>query len=334
MRSTFEKYKKKNDVRQFMNDNIWKRLDRHGLSSISAFAMKRTAYGERQIYGDAWTNGRIMELLTNDKPCMIARFGGTEMNYLYSYLANSYYKSEKTKQKLDDAMEKLCLLSGFFPNNQKYGEKFADLYFESMPLLDLCGVWNLYMEDYFLDCYAPECELAELKYLEPWNTSSKVAWSAELKGKKVLVIHPFKDSIEKQYKKHRDIFSNKFNYENIMPDFELKIVRAVQSIGGENDQFDDWFAALKSMIEEVKTIDFDVAIIGCGAYGFPLAAEIKRMGKKAIHLGGATQLMFGIWGHRWDQIPEFKALRNDSWVIPSEYEKPRRANEVENGCYW
>ena len=55
------------------------------------------------------------------------------------------------------------------------------------------------------------------------------------------------------------------------------------------------------MIEKCIRLEFDVAIIGCGAYGFPLANEIKKMGKVAIHLAGATQLMFGIVGKRWEE---------------------------------
>ena len=46
------------------------------------------------------------------------------------------------------------------------------------------------------------------------------------------------------------------------------------------------------MYEECKQIDFDVAIIGCGDYGLPLAEKLKSHGKQVIHLGGATQLMF------------------------------------------
>lgn len=48
------------------------------------------------------------------------------------------------------------------------------------------------------------------------------------------------------------------------------------------------------MKDEIDKQDYDIALIGCGAYGFPLAAHIKRSGKKAIHLGGALQLLFGI----------------------------------------
>lgn len=35
-------------------------------------------------------------------------------------------------------------------------------------------------------------------------------------------------------------------------------------------------------------MEFDIAIIGCVDYGFPLAAHIKRIGKQATHIGDAT----------------------------------------------
>ena len=38
-----------------------------------------------------------------------------------------------------------------------------------------------------------------------------------------------------------------------------------------------------------EKIDFDIAIIGCGAYAFPLGAYVKKLGKKAIDLLKNTQ---------------------------------------------
>ena len=83
---------------------------------------------------------------------------------------------------------------------------------------------------------------------------------------------------------------------------------------------------------EIEKHDFDICLLGCGAYGFPLAAHVKRLGKKAVHIGGALQLLFGIKGRRWDR--EFSSIYNDAWVRPEENEKPRNANSVEGGCYW
>ena len=73
-----------------------------------------------------------------------------------------------------------------------------------------------------------------------------------------------------------------------------------------------------------------MALIACGAYGFPLAAHEKRTGRKAIHIGGSLQLLFGIKGKRWDD----KGFYNECWVSPSKEERPERFEKVEGGCYW
>ena len=80
-------------------------------------------------------------------------------------------------------------------------------------------------------------------------------------------------------------------------------------------------------------MDFDIAIIGCGAYGFHLAAHVKRIGKKAVHLGGATQALFGIIGKRWENN-KVSFYINENWIRPLLEEIPENANTVEGGCYW
>ena len=92
--------------------------------------------------------------------------------------------------------------------------------------------------------------------------------------------------------------------------------------------------AVDYMYDEAMKRDFNVAILGCGAYGFPLAARIKQAGKQAIHLGGATQILFGIKGSRWDNNPFISKLYNSNWIRPNESEKPTNSGSVENSCYW
>ena len=178
--------------------------------------------------------------------------------------------------------------------------------------------------------------LSNISYLldiEPWSNDYK-HWSTALSGKKVLVIHPFEESIKSQYLNKDNIFKGT----EILPDFKLKTLKAVQTIANEKDnRFKNWFDALEYMYSEAMKIEFDIAIIGCGAYGLPLASKIKMSGKQAIHLGGATQLMFGIKGKRWEENEAFGYVRkffNESWIYPNENERPKYANKVENGCYW
>ena len=79
---------------------------------------------------------------------------------------------------------------------------------------------------------------------------------------------------------------------------------------------------------------FDVAIIGAGAWGVPLASHAKALGRVGIHLGGATQLLFGIRGARWDNHSIIRALYNDAWVRPGVADRPGKFRNIENGCYW
>lgn len=175
-------------------------------------------------------------------------------------------------------------------------------------------------------------ELVDLNSLSPFLFADP--WSKCLKGKVVLVVHPFAKSISTQYSSHRDkLFSNK----DVLPDFkELIVIPAVQSIGGRVSGYDTWFDALESMCMQIEKVEFDIALIGCGAYGLPLAAKVKSLGKKGVHIGGALQLLFGIKGSRWEGngYDYHHCFYNDYWIRPLPEETPSDANTFENRCYW
>jgi len=62
------------------------------------------------------------------------------------------------------------------------------------------------------------------------------------------------------------------------------------------------------------------------------------MGRIGIHAGGGLQLFFGIMGKRWEKNLEgenfLKDYVNGHWTRPSTKEKPLKADQVEDGCYW
>ena len=80
--------------------------------------------------------------------------------------------------------------------------------------------------------------------------------------------------------------------------------------------------------------DYDVAVIGAGAYSLPLAAHARRRGRMAVQMSGATQLLFGIKGKRWDTHPQLSKLYNDAWVRPLPEETLQNKEKVEGGSYW
>ena len=281
-------------------------------------------YSGKEILDVDSTNNRIAEMIRSGRPMMVCRFGSTE-------LATMKIFDFEVEKKYAEQMARVHTLSGLFPETTETGKKFTELMLGCIPSADLIGIWPQAFEEYYLQEYGSDSlKCTWLESLEPWNNPQN-PWSAALAGKKVLVVHPFIDSIEAQYQKREQIFQNT----NILPEFELQTLRSVQTAGGGADErFSSWFEAYEWMKEEILKRDFDIAILGCGAYGFPLAAAIKAAGKQAVHFGGVTQILFGILGARWDGDEDLKKFVNASWVRPMDKEKPKNASAVENNCYW
>lgn len=303
---------------------------------------KQVSKGIVFISGDE-LNEFIYQGLSGNAPFMVARFGFFELEAaLYPYICGlplrkryRLYVQKKitylryTREYAQYLMNPLCNNAGFFPNDIRLLSRFSDrIRLEDASCCDCCccSSWN--NEDLMLPFFNRDIRFAELAKMEPYDYVHP--WSRALAGKKVLVVHPFVDTMVKQYQKRESLWDNP----NVLPDFELCTIKAVQSIAGEEVPFKDWFEALRYMETQMDAIDYDVAIIGCGAYGFSLAAHAKRMGKKAIHLGGATQILFGIKGKRWDDMPAVNKFYNEYWVYPALAETPKNKDRVENGCYW
>lgn len=273
----------------------------------------------------------IRDALLSPTPCMIARFGAFEIGVINNYLSIksaqhsvANYISGKQAQWWwnDNLLHNFSINAGFYPNHYKYIELFCKLMIEDAKEVDIIASWQN-GEQALL---RPDVKYIPLSLINPIKSSTP--WSYYLKGKKVLVIHPFTATISKQYERRAFLFKDP----HVLPNFELITLQSVQSIGGNNNEYKTWFDALEYMKERIEHINFDIALIGCGAYGFPLAAYIKRLGKKAIHIGGPLQLLFGIKGHRWDNL--YGDYYNEYWTRPAQKEKPQIANKIENGCYW
>lgn len=286
---------------------------------------KRNFYYGKKIQDIEEANKIIFNSIKSGNPFLAARFGDAELRVLVYSLDNDY----RLREGFPDYIKKaIGLNAGFFPQTDEKMLAFGHLLWESAKAVDLFGVWYNYLEDYVIHAQSPNAELVRLEALEPYR--SKNPWSKALKGKKVLVVHPFEESIKTQFSKKDKLFVN----QDVLPDFELITYKAIQTNAGGASDYPDWFQALDAMYQDIKKLDFDIAIVGCGAYGLPLAAKIKTLNKQVIHLAGATQIMFGIRGARWDNRPELQCYFNSCWIRPSEKEKPVNASSVENGCYW
>ncbi|PKQ20808.1 MAG: hypothetical protein CVT66_02935 [Actinobacteria bacterium HGW-Actinobacteria-6] len=229
----------------------------------------------------------------------------------------------------------MSLNAGFFPTDERSLDEFAELYIQAVQQADVMGLWfnshhgsqggqRRVIREYCSDARLVEfSSYLSMLYEEPWT--------AQLEGKRVLVVHPFAATIESQYLHSHDAL---FKNEAVLPRFELTTLVPPQSAAGSVCSFANWFDALSETCDRIAQVSFDVALIGAGAYGLPIAAFVKSQGRQAVHIGGATQLLFGIRGRRWDSDEGFASMYNEYWVRPSSDETPEGALQVEGGCYW
>ncbi|GAB1309287.1 hypothetical protein KH5_19700 [Urechidicola sp. KH5] len=289
-------------------------------------------------YYDQDASDQIKKLLEGDKPCMIARFGSIELDTIHFYKKTqnnilsrylNYMLSDVNELTWSDNLKfRMQNNTGFFPATNESLNRFSELVIEDIKNLDILGSW-LSKEKTF------KKELKSVKSIRLGDMVPFIRnhpWSSALENKNVLIIHPFDESIEKQFLNRKAIFKNK----ETLPDFNLITYKPIQSFAGnyKNLEFNSWFEALEKMKDDIMKIDFDIAILGCGSYGFTLASFIKDLGKKSVHLGGATQLLFGIIGKRWENEYDMKYLINDNWIRPNINERPQNFQSIENGCYW
>lgn len=298
------------------NDNKVKKV----LANIYKIIRFKTSYRNENILSEYDGNDLIRQLILSGEPCMIARLGATESRCIEKWMNHKDFDKEN--------LENIKQLSGVFPNDSNSIAEFCEVYTEGILDIDVLAVWGVTAERNIYKKYCPTAKLINIMSLEPFFYDNP--WSSAIRGKKLLILHPFVETIKKQLINKDKLFKN----DEVLPDFkEVSYIKAVQSLGG-SDEYESWLEALKSMCSEIRKIDFDVAIIGTGAYGVPLASYIKSLGKQAILMAGATQLLFGIKGKRWEERTEYKELFNEYWVRPSSMETPKEKEKVEGGSYW
>lgn len=291
-------------------------------------------------YKDQDANNFIYDTLKNasntKKGLMIAKFGTYELDTLLFFLENNHslsaIKDEMTGNRriFYNEIQKHFPNMGFFPDNIENAEKFSKMLYEDIKQINI--LCSYIKSEKYLSKELKDIKKVNLDgFLAPyyWTTP----WTKALENKDVLIISPFVTSMKKQYEKRELLFLDK----NVLPKFKsIQFIKAVQSIAGNKpENYETWFDALEYMKQQINSKNFDIALIGCGAYGLPLAAYVKRLGKTGIHMAGWLQMLFGIYGNRWiyDE-PKAGSFINEHWIRPSEDERPNSFNSIENGCYW
>ncbi|MDD3225121.1 MAG: hypothetical protein PHX70_10565 [Clostridium sp.] len=299
------------------NDLVMKKV----VTSIYKNIKFKIQYHDMKVLNEDAGNNLVKKLLDKDKAVMISRYGAVEMRAIDFYINKKPYNKK--------IIEDIQTCAGVYPTDRNNLDKFCEFYIECSSKSDALALWQVKNEKKIINKYCSSAKYIKLRSLEPYYF--KNPWSKVLENKKVLVVHPFSHSILNQYKKREFLFKNN----DILPKFkDIYVVKAIQSNAGADIKYKSWFDSYNVMCDQINKYDFDVAIIGAGAYGLPLASYVKDLGKKAIQMSGATQILFGIKGSRWDKHKVISKLYNKQWIRPSVDETPQGFKTVEGGSYW
>jgi hypothetical protein len=281
----------------------------------------------------------IFNLILKNKPALVGRLGGTESRFLGEFkkiTSLPYFRSFvfKVKPNWRKRSKEINTNAGFYFENMEEANEFYSLYKNALSDTDILGAWGTafsYIESDFVS-RIPEIIPVGMTapWVQPYSEDLRVTpWARALDGKKVLVISPFSESIEKQFANIINVFPN-YKFHN----FELKTLKSPMSINTQYPVAKSWFELLDEIKAKMDIIDFEVALVSAGSYSYPLAHHAKKLGKIGIHAGGGLQLFFGIMGKRWEKSEYLQKIVNSSWTRPTQEETPKSARLVEDGCYW
>ena len=288
------------------------------------------------------SNDYIIKLLEGDKPFSITRLGfGPETYMLYTYIFSKDQDQYVKSINLD--MNELYKNCGIYDknNNIKAFINFWNYTYRSIKSCNALASMNydakiMHVEKTFASMHSlPQIHS---RVLEPFYIceANMSPWTLKLKGKRVLIINPFVESFKKQLVNNFRIFKDE-TMKIFMDDQEFIFYKSYQT-QAHNYVHDNWEQTLEHMKNDIKKLQFDIALLGCGAYGIPLCDFIKNdMNKSAIYIGGGLQLLFGVIGYRWKIRDDWKQRikENDiKFISPNDDETIVGHKTIENGCYW
>ena len=290
------------------------------------------------------SNNYFIDLIKSDKPFLIGRLG-TEVIPVLNFVINN-----KLTYPVD-----LSKNAGIYIKDANQVEQYLQLYYllyyKSIIESDAIGIFRripvIMKEEEYVVSNLKKKELAS-RSLEPFYVMMEggTPWSHFLLGKKILIVSPFVESFKKQIADGFRMFKNKGDEDGegegdgvdiFLPGQEFVFYKSFNTLAG-NHIHQSWYETFLIMCNDIKQMEFDIALLSCGGYGMPLCSFIKNdLKKSAIYVGGGLQLLFGVIGQRWLTHPtilQIIAENGTKFIRPSGDEIVNNNGSVERGCYW
>lgn len=276
--------------------------------------------------------------IQNNKHFIIPRIAGIENKLAYFGVMMMQNKNNFQQQLLERFLAVMKNNAGIKISNPQSIMKYATSYLQAFHECDLYFDWepwgnvaqSIFDSLLFIHLNFNKTRVSALT-LDIFHHIHSNPWTRCLKGKRLLIVSPFVESMQEKLNDREKIYGI-----DLFPECEFVFLKPPQTQANcQSDEFDVELERFVSKIREIKD-DFDVALVSCGGYGNLVCSKIYQMEKSAIYVGGVLQMYFGIYGSRWERERGdiMKLYKNEYWTRPKETERPDGFQNVENSCYW
>ena len=315
-------------ISQYDIDKKKYELFNHIIFILSMYGYDITKKFHNNIYDDDIGIQVLCKQISNQDKFCISRIGGIEYDayghyLLYGYDPNSiFYKN----------MFKYC---GYYDldNKKNIYDEYMIKYQECLRSSSLIMVANSKLESsmkflsvsnqYFMkDVIYPTSDnilstithIPKISYgiLESFNYFG--TFYPMLDNKKILIISPFEEEIRLQLEIKDQLFDKNIKYPNFA---KVEYINTYLTTNNYTTPHRNWKETYNYYKDIINTKDFEICLLICGAYAYPLSNYIyNTLNKSCIHIGGIGQLFFGIRGGRYNNLTYFTRMMNDNWIYP------------------
>lgn len=278
----------------------------------------------------------ISDKLSSGKCFILPRIAGIENNLAYEAAITSSIDTSF----LERILPVMKRNAGIFFNTFESISVYSQRYLEAFSFCDAYFDWEKWgsvyqyiakSHDFISSSMCDKRQPIWAFALDIFNAINYTPWTQSLKGKRILIVSAFAESMKSKLHVLDKIYGV-----NLFPECEFVFLKPPQT-QGENPSR-DWTEEIADFCVDLDEISdkYDVALVSAGGYGNVICAEIFKRGKSAIYVGGVLQMYFGILGSRWEkERPDIlKLYMNEFWTRPSDTEKPINHVAIEGSCYW
>lgn len=285
----------------------------------------------QKMYQDLRTaNAALTGVLQSNDLFFISRSGAVENAAIVAdTLSGSFLWARRFKRRFH-----LWKYAGVFPPTSSELIRFKTEYLSALLESDYHVQFPGDVSAMYLNQDTKKKGFFPLEVLDPVLLASRgiCPWSLELNNRKVLVVHPQADVILKQSSRLTSLHSrpvlNNMIVSGLVPPETNGLEISFRS--SWHNRLSTFKMELDSMLKQSKP---DLALVAAGAYGLPICSHLKHRGVSSIYMGGALQVLFGLWGGRWRGNSEYEEIATENWirVLPH---KVKGSRFIEKGAYW